>query len=1098
MNDMNSDNLQWLRALTLIERIPHLGAAKPTNGKLALAQERLKRWRAQAPFTVESNFAQRMELDQLTEEALLNILGESDESLRERFPVPPVWAAELQSVLADNIANGKSVSPALVDVESRPQKNFGFLKLAAPLIEDGSARLREGAQALKQLYPALPFDPDTVGELFLNSLVQTLIWRLTRTVVLELNVSSVKGVLEGDTPEERYLDFLNRLGQPDIVLDLLKEYPVLTRQLKTCTDHWVNYSLEFLTHLAKDWSTIRETLAPEQEPGLLTEMSGGAGDTHREGRAVMIAAFASGFRLIYKPHSLAVDLHFVEVLTWLNKRGTHPPFLTLKVIDRGRYGWVEFIAARGCETKEELDRFYERQGGYLALLYTLEATDFHMENLIACGEHPVLVDLEALFHARNTTKGNDTAVEMILMGMEHSVLRIGMLPQRMWAEGTNDGLELSGLGGAAGQLTPYSVLQAESEGTDKMRFVRKKVEMPGSNNRPSLNGEAVSAHDHVDAITRGFTSIYRLILKHRDELLVEGGPFSAFAEDEVRTVLRPTRLYAMLLYESYHPSMLRDALDRDRFLDRIWVGIDQVPYMAQVIPDELRDLQLGDIPVFGSRPGSRHLWSSRDEQITDFFVEPSLNSVRRRLQNLSEDDLSRQVWFTRASLTTLIMGLGQNLWAGYNPEHSNELADRERLIAAARKVGDRLEVLAQRDEDTAMWAGVTLVNERSWTLLPIGSDLYDGTAGIALFLAYLGSITGEQRYTQLARAALIATRRRQEVLLAEPKLIGNLGGFSFWGGMVYTLAHLGKLWNEPELFEEAELLVSRLPDLIEDDEHLDVLEGASGCIGALLALYKCTASENALAIAIRCADRLVARAEPMSGGVAWKTNNAEAQKPLAGFSHGVAGITWALMEIFAVTGDVRYRQTALDGIVYERTLFIPEAGNWQDIRDLKEEEWDDPAKQRFMVAWCHGAVGVGLARLRALSHVDAADAADIRAEIRVALKTTLERGFGLNHCLCHGDLGNLELLFQASQVLDDSDLARQTYQTATSILDSIDKHGFLCGVPMGVETPGMMTGLAGIGFGLLRLAEPARVPSVLIMAPPPNTEALERNSLPLS
>jgi lantibiotic modifying enzyme len=35
-----------------------------------------------------------------------------------------------------------------------------------------------------------------------------------------------------------------------------------------------------------------------------------------------------------------------------------------------------------------------------------------------------------------------------------------------------------------------------------------------------------------------------------------------------------------------------------------------------------------------------------------------------------------------------------------------------------------------------------------------------------------------------------------------------------------------------------------------------------------------------------------------------------------------------------------------------------------------------------------------------------------------------------------------------------------------------------------VETPGLMTGVAGIGYGLLRLAAPLRVPSVLALAPP--------------
>ena len=55
---------------------------------------------------------------------------------------------------------------------------------------------------------------------------------------------------------------------------------------------------------------------------------------------------------------------------------------------------------------------------------------------------------------------------------------------------------------------------------------------------------------------------------------------------------------------------------------------------------------------------------------------------------------------------------------------------------------------------------------------------------------------------------------------------------------------------------------------------------------------------------------------------------------------------------------------------------------------------------------------------------------------------------------------------------------------AALILEEIDREGWLCGVPLGVESPGLMTGLAGIGYGLLRLAEPTRVPSVLVLEPP--------------
>src|SRR6266849_4245137 len=95
---------------------------------------------------------------------------------------------------------------------------------------------------------------------------------------------------------------------------------------------------------------------------------------------------------------MAVDRHFQDLLDWANAQGVSPPFRTLRILDEGDYGWVEFVSAVTCVSAEELKRFYRRQGGYLALLYLVHATDFHFENLIAAGEHPVLIDLESLFH----------------------------------------------------------------------------------------------------------------------------------------------------------------------------------------------------------------------------------------------------------------------------------------------------------------------------------------------------------------------------------------------------------------------------------------------------------------------------------------------------------------------------------------------------------------------------------------------------------------------------------------------------------------------------------------------------------------------------
>ena len=61
-----------------------------------------------------------------------------------------------------------------------------------------------------------------------------------------------------------------------------------------------------------------------------------------------------------------------------------------------------------------------------------------------------------------------------------------------------------------------------------------------------------------------------------------------------------------------------------------------------------------------------------------------------------------------------------------------------------------------------------------------------------------------------------------------------IGGFVGWGGILYTLTHLGALWRQPQLLDEAQEIVELLPALIDQDEQLDVVSGAAGCLVALL------------------------------------------------------------------------------------------------------------------------------------------------------------------------------------------------------------------------------------------------------------------------
>lgn len=1079
---------EWHKAATLAERIALLRRQdyRPgTPADLGRAQRRLKRWKAQPPFETGDWFARRLAIDGTNEDELLDLLGAEPGGVAAETSL---WLSHLAQ--AFSALNG----PADLPDYDLPyfRENAGFLGLIQCVINQALKRLRAGVRELERLEKALPFAPETVPDMFVANLATRLLAMLNRTLILELNVARLEGNLQGDSSEERFQSFLLRLRDNEIALGLLHEYPVLARQIMIRANQWVACNLEFLRALCADWEAIRKMFVSDGDPGVLIEVKGGVGDQHRNGRSVQICGFSSGLKLVYKPRPLALDRHFQELLNWAS-RHSHLCFRTLKVLDREDHGWVEFVAASPCDSPEAITRFYERQGGYLALLFAVEASDFHFENIIAAGEHPVLIDLEALFHPRIETSLQQQAGESATSTLSYSVLRVGLLPQRMFGDGNvpqTAGIDTTGLGGSGGQLTPEPVPWLEATGTDTMHIDRKRAVMAQQENRPSLPGTEIRVQDYGDAIVAGFTTMYETLLQHREELLSSKGPLAQFAHDQVRVVLRPTEVYALLLRESFHPDLLRDALDRDRFLDYLWSAVRDCPQLERVISSERYDLLNGDVPVFTTRPSSRDLWSA-SQHFENFLQQTGIDRVRQRLRQLSADDLSRQVWFIRASLTSLMLDEGHSVKPGREASAPRVQATQEqflhpitrktgarwgpRLMAAAVKVGERLNQLALWGRNDVSWVGVGLVNERSWSILPLGNKLYDGLPGVILFLAYLNSVTKRNEFALPARAAFHTLMSQ----LKEPPKMNIIGGFSGLGGIVYLLCHLSVLWNENELLDEAEKMVEQLPELIGCDDALDVMTGSAGCLAALLVLYRLRPSERILSLAVQCGDHLVSQARPMRQGSGWLVRGV-APVPMTGFSHGAAGIAWALMELASLTGEERFHRAAMDGIAYERSLFLPEQRNWPDLRrDLPE----DPASGAVHcgMMWCHGAPGIALARLQMLKRLNRQD---LREEAEIALRTTLQTGFGQNHCLCHGDLGNLEVILQASLILDDPEWKKEVARLAANVLESIEQNGWLCGTPSHVETPGLLTGLSGIGFELLRLAEPSRVPSVLCLEPP--------------
>jgi type 2 lantibiotic biosynthesis protein LanM len=1071
------DDGAWRRAWSLTERLCKFRQAE-NKTQIAidgeLAAETLALWRASSPFDKDSYFADRLAMDGITEDELTRLLGMSVEAF-DGNGTAPRWVQMLAHAYSEPARPPDGQRENWGEAANLPVA--GFLNLVEPLMRDVRLQLQARVERIKQDHPAAPFDKVRAVDILFAKLPVRLLMMIAKTMVLELHVARLEGTLKGATPEERFARFAERLSRKDIALDLLSEYPVLARRLVSCIENWISYSSEFLERFATDWNDIVSLFNIGTGCGFLVEAAAGAGDTHRHGRSVLVARFESGFQLVYKPRSIAVDEHFQDLIFWANQKGADPQLRTLKVLNRETHGWVEFVNTAGCRSHEEVARFYERQGEYLAILYVLQATDFHFENLLACGAHPVLVDLEALFHPwLRDLNIKQPDIRMVALAKGRSVLRVGLLPQRIWSHDEYIGMDLSGLGGAPGQMSE-DILQWVSEGTDEMAAVKQPFRMPGARNRPNIDGVEIDVRTYTTQIIAGFTRMYDLLLSHRDELLHDDGPLSRFAEDEVRVVARATRGYGVLLSQTAHPDYLRDALDLDRLLDRLWVGVEHNPHLLQLIKAERRDLSEGDVPIFTTRPQSRDLFTSDGEKIEKFFAKTGMALSRESIQGLSDEDRRRQVWFIRASLATLDLQEDTLSSTAYEPVSPSSILSRKELalllIEEARRIGARLEELSLQDKNHATWIGFAYV-KKSWSLDALFEDLYAGSSGIILSLAYLGSF-GFDRYTKLARRALNTLRARLE---NTGKNIRSIGAFDGWGGIIYMLSHLAALWQDAELISYANSMVERLPELIDKDESLDVIGGCAGCIGALLALTQVSPSDKALAAAAQCGNRLIAKAQPVESGLGWFIKNIETVKPITGFAHGASGIAWALLELAARTGNTKYRDTALQAMLYEHGQYSYAAGNWAENAPGSEPAGKETGPS---MAWCYGGPGIGLARVTAMRHIDNPI---VRQDLQRAIQATLSYGPGANHSLCHGDLGNLDFLLQASQATGDQELVLKVDELTNQIIASMKKYGWLCGVPLSVESPALMNGLAGICYGLLRMADPDRVPSVLILSPP--------------
>ncbi len=604
--------------------------------------------------------------------------------------------------------------------------------------------------------------------------------------------------------------------------------------------------------------------------------------------------------------------------------------------------------------------------------------------------------------------------------LARSVHRTMLLPQMIVGE--HGAVDISGLGG--GRVTTPALERVDwlEPGTDRMRLARVPGGPGAGVNRPTLGGVDVEPAEHGAALLAGFRAGYDTIADGAAELapLLE-----RCAAHKIRVLVRPTSFYARMLDETTHPSLLADAAERDEAFALLRDdSTDDV--RRGLIAAELTDLWAGDVPMFAGEPGSADLWDAEGKRLPDMLGATPLASVLAKIAGMTTIDRRDQEWLISAALATRPAEethAGTGVTDGVLPSKSPEPAH---LLSAACGIADAIIARASSAGGRVNWVGLELVDEKYWAVLPMGAGLGEGYTGVALFLAQLAELTGIDRYHDLAGKALAGLPWLVTELEADPELAeaAGCGGLLGLGGVAYALARLARLLARPDLLDLAARTVAVMPGATPATSP----RFTTGLAGGLVAL-RSVAAQTGLASAALLAD---AYATELAG----RSIDPDLADP--GFAHGAAGVDWALL------GHPR------------ETATLP------------------PATAATGHGWCSGLAGQVLAYAGDPGVLGGLDE-QVR---RLAAQDPLR-----DLSLCHGETGITDVLGVLAEN-GHAGAAAAVERRTGQLLTAVEQDGARCGTPDAVPSPGLLTGLAGIGYGLLRLGFGPRVPSALLLQPP--------------
>lgn len=846
-------------------------------------------------------------------------------------------------------------------------------------------------------------------------------------------------------------------NQADWIDYLFEIYPVALFRLFKGAHYKILFLLEFLTHLVKDEKKLMDHYSINISD--ITAIQTSKGDTHNNLKSV-IKIDSDITSVYYKPRNNNIDNAFYSFIDWCIQKGLELDIEKPNYIDCNTYHWVEHVKYKHCKDLKEVEKFYKNLGTLMSVFQILGTTDMIADNYISVGEKICIIDLETIL--QNTAPiemDSEFATNVEADRYQNSLIKTSILP--IWANSNRGRLE---------------VLRSPLfKGNDNKNF-------------PGYNGRIYNVTDFFDAFLDAFEVSYRFLLDNKLELLDPNqSPLNAFENSIFRVIFRDTQTYSIYETQMGQPDLNESFIEMDISLDNLWTGHSSKYLSNKVIESEIKQLWHGDIPYFYSKAQSTDIFANGELVVSNFFENDVMQMVKKRILGLSEEDYKYQ-----KEIITGTVNLYLNLNTETEEEHipyiewnTDEISNNNHVnfpMEYAKRLCNELLSTAKEKDGLIYWLDYgefTFDNQRPY-YTHIKGDLYGGISGYGILFLAMYQITQEQKYKDVF-LKILKTLTHQFIQIEENNIIEtnyerfkhavNISPLGYPCSILYLSYVYFEKFGELPI---SEAMHNRMLNWIERNLEytlFDLMVGSAGCMILMCNGYNSLKNERCLDIALKCFNHLKENAvEIKKGQYAWGYYDSiqDRFKMLSGFSHGTAGISYALFELFNITKRQDIFDLAILALNYDRTFFDKDTQKWLDNRNTDFQ--GDPC------SWCHGSAGVGLGRyLSAKSYLNE----NIENDILSAYKNIKNQGFGLSHCVCHGDSGNLEIMYTLSTYLNKKD----DCQKILDIVDSYSKDSLKKKIVTGIEhtlpNRSFFIGETGFAYQLLKIKHFKELSSVI-------------------